>query len=317
VAETPSEKKINVRLVVFFALVIAWIAFALPIWPMSVILILVVGIFLAFRSARASAAVLLLSPLVVVPLWSLGLGVWGYWTGTGYIRSYGLPGRHYHNLDPQLRCYKASKGCVIDGSEFLTQTPNNLALQSLITVFGPMRGHYAGPYPTPVQALGALEKSRPTFLPGELKERSAGLGLPAGEALDQLSREIGHTLEKDLPIAAAEFEGETIVLGREKCLFLVERRTSRCYARYYFGCNTWELQINGKWDQAIQELTHAVAVDPLNPEYWKERAKAHAGKGDRDRAIADYRQCLEVAPRRWYDRDEVEAELKRLESSGR
>ncbi len=68
----------------------------------------------------------------------------------------GLPGPSFYNVDPQTRLSRTTGGCLVSGSEFLFQAPNNCTLAVLTKVFGPMRGSYDGPYPTEEQANAAL-----------------------------------------------------------------------------------------------------------------------------------------------------------------
>ena len=199
----------------------------------------------------------------------------------------------------------------MDGSEWLRETPNNLAIQILTIIFGPMRGAYTGPYPSREEAIQAVNTSRLQFLPGEFSRVAAGLRLPSGEPIEVIERQFKWALDSDLPISAMIYQDETIILGREKCVFLVERRTGKIYARYSFQYSAWTLLANGETDKAIAGLNHAVDVDPRNPHYLQERGDAYVQKGDPGRAAEDYRQALQIAPADWYSRTDVERKLSR------
>lgn len=260
-------------------------------------------------------AVVLASPLVVLPVFSLARGIVGYATGTGVLLVCGFPNMESTNLDPKLRCFRTSSGCRINCSEFLTQTPNNLAMELLTRVFGPMPGAYRGPYPNFDEALRTLQTSSLRFPPSELSRHAAALGLPAGEPLEYLQREISF-LDADIAIGAGIFQDEVVVLGREKYLLLVDRRTGRPFARHLFLYSAWMLLANGEFDKAIAGLDHAIEVDPRNPEHFRERGDAYAGKGDTARATADYRKALEVAPADWHGRGAVEWKLPPAKPAG-
>ncbi len=68
-----------------------------------------------------------------------------------------------------------------------------------------------------------------------------------------------------------------------------------------------------KYAEAIADLDEAVRLSPKNPDAWKLRgyAKFAAGKGDD--AVPDYKKALEVAPKDWPDRKEIEEWLKKDE----
>jgi tetratricopeptide (TPR) repeat protein len=308
-AVTPSFGKRNAAVICGVVLVASWGLFFFFLFPLVALAILSVGIYLGFNSRKASMVLLLCSPLVVVPIGSFAWGTWGYLSGGGSLRGFGRPDAEYSNLDPTCRCPRVSSGCVINGSEFLTHNPNNLAIEILTKIFGPMRGAYAGPYPSREEALRTLESAQTQLLICELAAYVAELGLPQGAPAAALEREISQQLEKDLPIRAAVFRGETVVVGREKCLFLVDRKTGRRYARYFFESSAWMHLANGEVDKAIVELDHAINVDPRNSDYLQERGDAYLQKGDTLRARADFKKALEMAPTDSYRRRELERKI--------
>lgn len=304
----------NPKALIAASLIGSWLVFLSPFWPLVVLIVLAGGIYLASRSRKGSITLILLSPLVVVPSFSLMAGSWGYVAGNGRIMTYGLPGGEFYNLDPTYRCYRSSSGCIVNGSEFLSQSPNNIAIQVLTTLFGPMRGAYVGPYPAREEAIRSAAESKLRFLPGEFPRHAVGLGLPPAR-IEAIQRDL-EQLEKDIPITASIFQEETVVLGRERLLFLVERRTGKTYARYFFRSTAWMLLANGEVDRAIAELDHAIEVDPRNPDYRQKRGEAYLKKGDTGRAAEDFRTALTLAPDSWYGRTEVQNALSRIPSSG-
>jgi hypothetical protein len=119
--------------------------------PLSLLMPVVpVGLLGAWRW-RAAVLCVLLSP----PVLAFALGVAAYCRGRACLAESGLPGTTFHNLDPGLRCGRATSGCIVSGNKWVTQSPNNLAVSAMTRLFGPQRGAYTGPYPTEDEALAA------------------------------------------------------------------------------------------------------------------------------------------------------------------
>jgi len=120
--------------------------------PVSILVpVIPVGLLVRGRW-RAAVLCVLLSP----PVLAFGLGVANYCRGAARLAEAGLPGTTFHNLDPDLRCGRATSGCLVSGNEWVTQWPNNLAVSAMTGLFGPQRGAYTGPYPTEEEALAAV-----------------------------------------------------------------------------------------------------------------------------------------------------------------
>ena len=52
----------------------------------------------------------------------------------------------------------------------------------------------------------------------------------------------------------------------------------------------------GRYDEALAELTHAIALDPVNVEAYHNRAVLHERRGERDLAIRDYQTAVRYNP---------------------
>ncbi|HEY1687211.1 MAG TPA: hypothetical protein VGG19_20795 [Tepidisphaeraceae bacterium] len=87
-----------------------------------------------------------------------------YFLGTAKFQYMGLPNVEFFNIDPTYRCGRATGGCLGSGNEWLTELPYNLTIMSLVTVFGPERGSYTGPYPTQADDAAALAHGFPVNL---------------------------------------------------------------------------------------------------------------------------------------------------------
>lgn len=52
-----------------------------------------------------------------------------------------------------------------------------------------------------------------------------------------------------------------------------------------------------KYDEAIESYDKAIALDPLNPVYYSNRAAAYSSKGDHISAVGDAEQAISVDPK--------------------
>ena len=142
-----------------------WVLWALG--PVSYLFLAVPVALLVARRWRSAGLCVLLAPIGV----SFVSGAVGYARGTARLRGYGLPGTGYHNLDPVLRCGRETSGCVVYDNEWMTHTPNNLAVTVLTRLFGPQRGAYTGPYPTEAEANMTLAGAEPVEVDGLFADR--------------------------------------------------------------------------------------------------------------------------------------------------
>lgn len=110
------------------------------------------GILWHRRLWRLLALLLILSPASI----AVGIGAVTYVCGTARLWTVGLPSVKLDNVDADTRLQSASTGCIVNGSEWIWQIPNNVTVTLLAFAFGPMRGTYAGPYPTEQNAREAL-----------------------------------------------------------------------------------------------------------------------------------------------------------------
>lgn len=141
------------------ALLLAW---AGAISGLATLLALVVlPIFCAFLFMRRHWAALgllaALSPVAV----AAAVAITRYFSGSARLLSVGLPSVATFNVDRQTRFQHSSTGCMVDGSELVWQLPNNAALRLLSATFGPMRGAYDGPFPSPAESDAALAAAAP------------------------------------------------------------------------------------------------------------------------------------------------------------
>ncbi|MCB9698735.1 MAG: hypothetical protein H6738_18280 [Alphaproteobacteria bacterium] len=144
------------------AFLVAW-APVLVYWPLGFFVWLPFGLWLFSRRWWLAPLSVVLTPAVVIPGSNVGSAVVAYASGTAELRTYGMPDPEFFNLDPTWRMHWRTRGCVIDGTEALTDEPYNATLKLLVTVFGPMPGAYDGPIPERAAAWAALDAGEPTL----------------------------------------------------------------------------------------------------------------------------------------------------------
>jgi hypothetical protein len=237
--------------ITFFTILTGWGAATVgtPLFPLPLVL---GGLLVAQRRWGLIALCVALSPMTA----GLVMGTVGYCTGTARVHGMGLPGFGYFNLDPELRCERSTGGCVVNGGEFLTQTPNNFAIVTLTRLFGPQPGTYTGPYPNETQAKAALLASAmPVSLDGLVQDRvdvgASPVKLDLGVGAELLRRGpyacIGGTLADDAPQWLNEVGPPSAALYQNQCLILrlpqmqgamialIDTKSGRPFAYYLEG----------------------------------------------------------------------------------
>jgi len=133
-------------------------------------------------------------------------GARDYVAGAPSLRSMGLPGTEFSNVDPETRCFTHTGGCLVQGDEWVFILPHNLTLRVLCAAFGPPARSYDGPYPDKHEALWLVSKSPhldgADFMEGKIRTN--------GQLL-QLDRELMDHLRLDL----LSFYIDSAYLGNE------------------------------------------------------------------------------------------------------
>jgi len=207
-------------------------------WLFGLLVSLGAGALLAKQGRKRKAVLsLLLTPLVALPLINVLFATGTYWGGTAELRGVGLPGPNYRSLDPVVRCSRRSSGCLVDGSEVLTQTPHNLALRAWGALCGPMPGAYDGPLPTLEEALTFVREEGLVVSQQELEAGQIQVGARRVEAdlegldLPRHFAQVGHLEVQSLWFALYQ-EWALIVVGSEHVL-LIDLESGRVANRWW------------------------------------------------------------------------------------
>lgn len=198
-------------------------------WPLA-LLPLAVGVGIWIRATpRRLLPLAGLSPFVLVPAVMFAWGMASYAAGSACLMTYGEPHPLGESLDPEVRCYWRTSGCVTDGSEPFIQTPNNAGIRLMAACFGPMPGAYHGAYPSlyEARALLAREPARMTF-----RELGAALWASGLPETGEWARLCLRWEPKDEAWARVEVDGQAVLVANPRWAILIEKATGRVVARY-------------------------------------------------------------------------------------
>lgn len=109
-------------------------------------------ICLFVKQTKLKWYLLLCSSWTVVPFISFVSGTKDYFQGKAAVEKVGMPNAEFYNLDPELRVWNSTSGCIVLGFEPFTQLPNNVAVKFWTKTLGKQKGVYKGIYPTRKQA---------------------------------------------------------------------------------------------------------------------------------------------------------------------
>jgi len=148
----------RIRITLYAALGFSWTIIRFAPALIWIIVLIPVLIIVFSKSSRLALLGLVLSPLIIVPIYSIAVAAIDYSRDEGALHYRGLPRLEFYNVDREYRCRNVSS-CVVVGNEALTIKPYNFALRTLITKLGPMRGSYTGHYPTREEAFRLIRES--------------------------------------------------------------------------------------------------------------------------------------------------------------
>ncbi len=123
-----------------------WLCILHPIAALLFPLVLITSVSGSLFQRRFGGAMLvfLLSPLSLPFLF----GVSDYFKGKARLQTMGLPSLRFFSVDRTYRCEWVTGGCLVNGTQWIHEIPNNFAVKTCIRLLGPQKGSYVGPYPT-------------------------------------------------------------------------------------------------------------------------------------------------------------------------
>jgi hypothetical protein len=212
----------------WIALVLAWPIFFF-FWPVGIVASLFAIATLFKRSRRSGVIGIAGSPFVALPIIWFIWGIVSYFTGSAVLWSFGYPSGQFRNLDPELRCYRRTSGCVVTGSELFWQPPNNAGVRLMATWFGPVPGHYHGKYPSRQEARQLLETGGRNLtyeeFAREARSQKLKVNLEHWEPKPEANR-------PPPEFRIVEVENSSVLVGRRTSIVLFDRATGLKYATY-------------------------------------------------------------------------------------
>jgi hypothetical protein len=236
--EQTAKHKRTVQTVFWIAVISSWLTF-LYFFSIPLVLLFWIGVlvYLFIKRTNLKWYLLLASSWTLMPLWSFLSGSKDYFQGKAAIETFGMPDGEFYNLDPDLRVWNSTSGCVVMGFEPFTQVPNNLAIRFWTSLLGTQKGVYKGVYPTKEQAkelisngeLVKLSKHANAFL---LNYKNQPLSLQS-ENYDDLDV-LGKTTDAKAFVLNNEcLLMETTADTTQRVILLADKSSGKIFARYY------------------------------------------------------------------------------------
>ncbi len=230
----------NKRTDIFFwtALISSWLTFIFFFTiPFGFLYWLVVLIILVYRKSNYKWYLLCFSAWTIIPLFSFFSGAKDYFSGEGTLKNIGMPSAEFYNLDKEYRVYNSTSGCIVLGIEFLTQTPNNWAVQLCTKVWGYQKGVHSGFYPDKklaehiVDSIGIVtsfiqSENLISFIFSDTNYQLLDEGYRGSINIDSCTK-------ANVAIVDEVLIFKPIISGEENVVYLAERKNGNIFARYY------------------------------------------------------------------------------------
>lgn len=238
--ETTVKQKRTIKTVSWIAVLSSWLTFPIFfIMPFSLLFWIAALIYLFFNKSNYKWFLLLASTWTIAPVWSSVVACMQYAQGRAVIKSFGLPGKEFFNLDPDLRAWNQTSGCIVTGFEPFTQLPNNLTVRFLTSLFGVQKNAYKGVYPTKQQAKDLISKGEPVTVWEQdhiyrCNYKNQPLTLRVSNAGDL------YELNNCTMAKAAVVNNECLVLELQtdttrQMILLADKANEHVFARYYYN----------------------------------------------------------------------------------
>jgi len=166
---------------------------------------------------------------------------------------------------------------ALNGLPRASDMPGRVLSEALdLTVLPPVRTYESAPQPAPEEAAGDAR------VDPEIVKKLGSLGYIGAKSPTG-----------DRNLAGLHFEaGRYAEAAREYAKLVNENPADGSLRASYAGA----LGALGRYDAAIEQLTAAIRLEPLNVEAYHNRAVIHERKGERDAAVRDYQTAVRYNP---------------------
>ena len=235
--DQPVKHTNTVQTVFWLALISSWLTFIFFFTiPFGLLFWICAVVYLFIKKTQLKWYLLIASSWTIIPALSFVLGSKDYFQGKATIENIGLVDAEYFNLDPKLRAWKSSSGCMVIGFEPFTQVPNNLAVNFWTSLLGPQKGVYNGVYPTKEQAIELMNKSVQVGLTKDAN--TIHLNYNNQSLLFQPDVNEFKELENTDSLKAAVFNNQCLLVEiatdtNKHVTLLADKSNGKIFARYY------------------------------------------------------------------------------------
>jgi len=230
---------ISIQNLFWIAIISSWLAILFFFFiPFSLLFWIGALVYLFISRAKLKWYLLLFSSWTLIPVWNFASGSKDYFQGKAAIETFGMPTGEFYNLDPELRVWNSTSGCMAYGIEPFIQVPNNLAIRFWTSLLGPQKGVYTGIYPTKEQAKELINKSECVSLSRRadaftFNYRNVVIALQSDDYDDS------YILDKTIDAKAFILNNECILIettsdDNQPVILLADNRNGKIFARYYY-----------------------------------------------------------------------------------
>jgi hypothetical protein len=234
-----SNRKKRLQTLFWITVAASWLSFLFFGYSIPLVFLfwIAVLVYLFIAKTRLKWYLLLCSSWTVASVMNFMSGSKNYFQGRAVIRTSGLPSREFYNLNPDLRTWNSTSGCMVYGYESFTHEPNNLAVKLWTSLFGYQPGAYEGVYPTKQQAQELIKQGQKV----DLSKISDSVFLNYNDQklfLISNNTRYEKALEKSSSAKAFLLKDECLIIealvdSSESVIILADKKSGIVFARYY------------------------------------------------------------------------------------
>lgn len=259
-----SEKSKNSKQLKFWfwiAFITSWTTFIFFLTiPLGLALWLLVLTTLFIKKTYLKQYLVGLSAWTVIPTINFLAGTRDYFKGQATFKYVGYPSPEFYNLNKEYRAKNSTSGCIFIGYEFLTQTPNNIAIKFWTNLIGVQKGTYTGRYPNETEASQIINEAgkEVNFIKNEMSYNfnfeNKNYTITVSEHRNT------QNLDSCKTAKVALLDNELIIfkptiISNEFVTYLADSKTGNAFARYY------ESQFKNKNNQKTKKLEYGAVYD--------------------------------------------------------